>query len=152
MKTLSKTHRAAVVAVVVAGAVMACLLGAAGAQIPYVGEVITFAGNFCPDTYLSAAGQLLSIPDNEELFVLIGTTFGGDGQSTFALPNLGGATVLGTGQGVGLPAIALGQTGGTTTTVTAQTAIAKSVQVPATQSPSLSLTQCVSLFGEFPSP
>ena len=151
MKTLSKTHHAVVVAMIVAGAVMISLVGPADAQQPYVGEVITFAGNFCPAAYLSAEGQLLSIPDDVELFELIGTTFGGDGQSTFAVPDLVGATALGTGQGGGLPNITLGQTGGNTNTVTSQSATAKSVRVPTTQSPFLGLTQCVSLFGIFPS-
>lgn len=151
MKTLSKTHHTVVVAIVVAGTVMTLLVGPAGAQQPYVGEVITFAGDFCPEAYQSAEGQLLSIPNNETLFDLIGTTFGGDGQLTFALPDLRERTAVGTGQRGDLPNITLGRTGGNMNTVTAQTATAKSVRVPATQSPFLSLPQCVSLFGVYPS-
>jgi microcystin-dependent protein len=57
---------------------------------PYVGEIRMFAGNFAPAGWMLCEGQLLSIAENEALFVLIGTTYGGDGQSTFALPDLRG--------------------------------------------------------------
>ena len=55
---------------------------------PYVGEIRMFAGNFPPVGWMFCDGQLLPISENETLFLLIGTTYGGDGQSTFALPNL----------------------------------------------------------------
>ncbi len=55
---------------------------------PYVGEIRMFGGNFAPQGWASCDGQLLSISDNDTLFNLIGTTYGGDGQNTFALPNL----------------------------------------------------------------
>jgi microcystin-dependent protein len=55
---------------------------------PYVGEIRIFAGNFAPAGWMFCDGQLLPISENETLFQLIGTTYGGDGQSTFALPNL----------------------------------------------------------------
>ena len=55
---------------------------------PYVGEIRLFAGTFAPQGWATCDGQLLAIADNETLFNLIGTTYGGDGQSTFALPNL----------------------------------------------------------------
>lgn len=55
---------------------------------PYVGEIRMFAGNFAPSGWLFCDGQLLPISENETLFQLIGTIYGGDGQSTFALPNL----------------------------------------------------------------
>lgn len=57
---------------------------------PYVGEIRMFAGNFAPAGWMLCEGQLLSIAGNETLFNLIGTTYGGDGQSTFALPDLRG--------------------------------------------------------------
>ena len=57
---------------------------------PYVGEIKMFAGNFAPAGWAFCAGQLLAISENETLFQLIGTTYGGDGQSTFALPDLRG--------------------------------------------------------------
>ena len=55
---------------------------------PYVGEIRMFAGNFAPAGWMFCEGQLLPISENETLFQLIGTTYGGDGQSTFALPDL----------------------------------------------------------------
>jgi microcystin-dependent protein len=57
---------------------------------PYVGEIRIFAGNFAPAGWMFCEGQLLPISENETLFNLIGTTYGGDGQSTFALPDLRG--------------------------------------------------------------
>lgn len=57
---------------------------------PYVGEIRMFAGNFAPAGWMMCEGQLLPIAENETLFQLIGTTYGGDGQSTFALPDLRG--------------------------------------------------------------
>ena len=57
---------------------------------PYVGEIRMFAGNFAPAGWMFCEGQLLPISENQTLFQLIGTTYGGDGQSTFALPDLRG--------------------------------------------------------------
>src|ERR1043166_969954 len=57
---------------------------------PYVGEIRIFAGNFAPAGWMFCEGQLLPISENETLFQLIGTTYGGDGDSTFALPDLRG--------------------------------------------------------------
>src|SRR5437899_11539288 len=57
---------------------------------PYVGEIRMFAGNFAPAGWMFCEGQLLPISENETLFQLIGTTYGGDGQSTFGLPDLQG--------------------------------------------------------------
>lgn len=61
---------------------------------PYVGEIRMFGGNFAPAGWMFCDGQLLPIAENETLFQLIGTTFGGDGQSTFALPDLRGRIPL----------------------------------------------------------
>ena len=61
---------------------------------PYVGEVRIFAGNFAPAGWMFCEGQLLPISENETLFQLIGTTYGGDGRSTFALPDLRGRLPL----------------------------------------------------------
>lgn len=60
----------------------------AAAQNPFVGEVQWFGSNFCPNGWANADGSLLAISQNEALFALIGTTYGGDGQNTFALPDL----------------------------------------------------------------
>ncbi len=74
---------------------------------PYVGEIRMFAGNFAPAGWMFCAGQLLPISENETLFQLIGTTYGGDGQSTFALPDLRGRLPLHQGNG-----FILAETGG----------------------------------------
>jgi len=74
---------------------------------PYVGEIRMFAGNFAPAGWAFCEGQLISISENETLFNLIGTTYGGDGQSTFALPDLRGRIPIHQGNG-----FILGETGG----------------------------------------
>jgi len=74
---------------------------------PYVGEIRIFAGNFAPAGWMFCEGQLLPISENETLFQLIGTTYGGDGQSTFALPDLRGRLPLHQGN-----AFVLAETGG----------------------------------------
>src|SRR4051812_37780957 len=68
---------------------------------PYVGEIRMFAGNFAPAGWLFCDGQLLPISENETLFQLIGTIYGGDGESTFALPNLQSRIPLHMGTGAG---------------------------------------------------
>ena len=69
---------------------------------PYVGEIRMFAGNFAPAGWMFCDGSLLPISQNETLFNLIGTTYGGDGQSTFALPDLRGRVPLHQGNGFSL--------------------------------------------------
>ena len=66
---------------------------------PYVGEIRMFAGNFAPAGWMFCEGQLLPISENETLFQLIGTTYGGDGQVTFALPDLRGRVPIHQGNG-----------------------------------------------------
>lgn len=77
---------------------------------PYVGEIRMFAGNFAPLGWLFCQGQLLPIAEYDTLFMLLGTTYGGDGQSNFALPDLRGRVPLHTSS-----AFPLGQAGGTET-------------------------------------
>jgi microcystin-dependent protein len=74
---------------------------------PYIGEIRMFGGNFAPAGWMFCEGQLLPISENEALFNLIGTTYGGDGQSTFALPDLRGRVPLHQGNG-----FILAETGG----------------------------------------
>ncbi len=74
---------------------------------PYVGEIRMFAGNFAPAGWMFCEGQLLPISENETLFQLIGTTYGGDGRSTFALPDLRGRLPMHQGNG-----FILAETGG----------------------------------------
>lgn len=69
---------------------------------PYIGEIRMFAGNFPPVGWALTAGQLMPISQNDALYTLIGTTYGGDGQETFALPNIQGRFPIHSGQGPGI--------------------------------------------------
>ena len=80
---------------------------------PYVGEIRMFAGNFAPNGWMFCEGQLLPISENETLFQLIGTTYGGDGESTFALPNLQSRIPLHMGTGPDGSNFQLAQAAGT---------------------------------------
>jgi microcystin-dependent protein len=79
---------------------------------PYVGEIRMFAGNFAPSGWLFCDGSLLPISEYETLFTLIGTTYGGDGQATFALPDLRGRVPVHAGSGPGLPTVVIGEEAG----------------------------------------
>ena len=79
---------------------------------PFVAEIRMFAGNFAPKGWAQCDGQLLPISQNTALFSLLGTFYGGDGKSTFALPDLQGATPMGQGQGGGLSDRFLGEQSG----------------------------------------
>ena len=80
---------------------------------PFVAEIRMFAGNFAPTGWALCNGQLLPISQNTALFSLLGTTYGGDGKSTFALPNLQDSAPMHPGQGAGLSLRDLGEQGGT---------------------------------------
>lgn len=82
------------------------------ASDPYVGEVIIVPYTFCPSGFVEANGSLRSISQETVLFALYGTTFGGDGVSTFQLPDLRGRVPINAGTGPGLSSYVLGQTGG----------------------------------------
>lgn len=79
---------------------------------PTLAVITMFAGNFAPRGWALCAGQLLPINQNQALFSLLGTTFGGNGTTNFGLPNLQGRTPIHAGQGPGLSPYALGQSGG----------------------------------------
>jgi microcystin-dependent protein len=82
---------------------------------PFIAEIRIFAGNFAPRGWAFCNGQLLPISQNTALFSLIGTTYGGDGRTTTALPNLQGRAPMHPGRGPGLTARTLGQQGGAET-------------------------------------
>ena len=82
---------------------------------PFIAEIRIFAGNFAPRSWAFCDGQLLPIAQNTALFSLIGTTYGGDGRSTTALPNLQGRAPMHPGRGPGLTARRLGEKVGTET-------------------------------------
>lgn len=91
---------------------------------PFVGQVIAVGFNFAPVGWVLCNGQLLPIAEYEVLYTLIGTTYGGNGQTTFAVPDLRGRSPLGQGTGPGLPPAVIGQAGGSenVTLTTAQVA------------------------------
>jgi microcystin-dependent protein len=82
---------------------------------PFLGQIIIFGGNFAPQGWAFCDGTLLSISQNTALFSLLGTTYGGNGTTTFALPDLRGRAAVGFGQGPGLTNYDLGQSIGTET-------------------------------------
>jgi len=88
---------------------------------PFVAEVRIFTGNFAPKGWALCDGQLLPISQNTALFSLLGTTYGGDGKSNFALPNLQGCAPMQAGQGQGLSLRDLGETAGEQTVTLLQT-------------------------------
>lgn len=79
---------------------------------PFIGQIIHVPFTYAPRGYAYCNGQLLSIASNQALFSILGTTYGGDGRTTFALPNLQGRVPIGSGQGPGLSNRILGATGG----------------------------------------
>ncbi|MDQ1357508.1 MAG: hypothetical protein QOE07_1185 [Acidimicrobiaceae bacterium] len=79
---------------------------------PFLGEIRTFGFNFAPRGWAFCAGQLLAISQNTALFSLLGTTYGGNGQTTFALPDLRGRVGISVGQGPGLENYDLGEVNG----------------------------------------
>jgi microcystin-dependent protein len=119
---------------------------------PYVGEIRMFAGNFAPAGWMFCEGQLLPISENETLFQLLGTTYGGDGQSTFALPDLRGRLPLHQGNG-----FSLAETGGaeeitlTVNQIPAHThPMLGSSNTAASNSPTSNLGARVTIAGVFP--
>jgi len=121
-----------------------------GAAHDILGEVMPFAGNFVPRDYLPADGQLLSIAQNQALFALLGTTYGGDGRTTFALPDLRGRTIIGAssfdplGELVGSPTVSLSNP-------QVPNGFTSGVQPFANREPSLALNYVIALTGIFPS-
>ena len=103
---------------------------------PFIAEIRMFAGNFAPRGWAFCMGQIMSIAQNTALFSLLGTNYGGNGQTTFALPDLRGRVPVGTGQGPGLPSVDLGEKSGSPThtlIITEMPAHNHPVSVPASQ-------------------
>ncbi|TNE57277.1 MAG: hypothetical protein EP344_11430 [Bacteroidetes bacterium] len=96
---------------------------------PLLGEIILFGGNFAPRGWAFCNGQLLPISQNQALFSILGTTYGGDGRTTFGLPDLRGRAPVGAGRGLGLSDLRLGERYG------AETAMVKTnkISVPSAQ-------------------
>lgn len=81
----------------------------------FIAQIIMFGGNFAPRGWAFCDGQLLAISQNTALFSLLGTTYGGDGRTTFGLPDLRGRVAVHQGNGPGLPPVSLGAKGGSPT-------------------------------------
>jgi microcystin-dependent protein len=105
--------RSSVAVAVLAASAFAMAPTASAGPDEYLGEILTVGFNFCPRGTLEADGRLLPISSYTALFSLYGTTYGGDGRTTFALPDLRGRTIVNAGQGPGLTNRPLGQRGGT---------------------------------------
>jgi microcystin-dependent protein len=82
---------------------------------PFIGEIRMVAFNYAPEGWALCAGQTIAVTQNQALFALLGTFYGGNGVSNFQLPNLQGRSPVGVGQGLGLSTINIGETGGTET-------------------------------------
>jgi len=113
-KTMDKVYKHSMAGLALAFTSITMTPGTAAAcgVEPFIGEVCTFGFNFCPRGYAAANGALLSIAQNTALFSLLGTTYGGNGQTTFALPDLRGRAGVSAGQGPGLSTVVLGEVGG----------------------------------------
>jgi len=94
---------------------------------PFIAEIKIFAGNFAPRSFAFCNGQLLPISQNTALFALIGTTYGGDGRTTTALPNMQDRIPMHPGRGPGLTSRRLGEKGGATTATLNATQIANHI-------------------------
>ncbi|MFZ5822959.1 MAG: phage tail protein [Bacillota bacterium] len=92
---------------------------------PYVGEIRMFAGTYAPEGWALCDGQILSIAENQQIFALIGTTYGGDGQTTFRLPDLRGRIPISIGRAASGHTYQIGQAGG------AETVTLSAAQMPA---------------------
>jgi microcystin-dependent protein len=116
----------------------------------YIGEIRIFAGIKCPQNWHICDGTILPIQENEALFTLIGTTYGGDGQTNFALPDLRGKVPIHMGQGIGLTARTIGQTGGVTdvglleSNLPSHTHALMASQAPATQNSPANMVLAIS--------
>jgi microcystin-dependent protein len=112
---------------------------------PFVGEIRLFGGNFAPAGWAFCNGQLLSIAENDVLFTLIGTTYGGDGQSTFALPDLQGRIPVHQGSG-----FVIGQKAGTETITLTVNQMPTHTHVPSASSTGGSDTPSGNVWGKSP--
>lgn len=106
-----KLQRTALAMAALAGATFTGATPAASQDV-MMGTVEQFGFNFCPRGWMATQGQLLPISQYNALFSLLGTTYGGDGRTTFALPDTQGRMMIGTGTGSGLPTYSWGQRGG----------------------------------------
>ncbi len=112
---------------------------------PYLATIIAFAGTFAPRGWAYCHGQEISISSNTALFSLLGTTYGGNGQTTFRLPDLRGRVMVGAGQGNGLPHYELGQAG------VEKAAVNTDAAKPSVNHAYLAINYIIALQGMYPS-
>ena len=113
---------------------------------PYVGEIRMFAGDYAPAGWALCNGASLGPDQNKELFALLGTTYGGDGQTGFKLPDLQGRVPLHMGQGPGLQSYVVGETGGVETVTLTVPALAGHTHVVAASTQNGQLSQPTNAF------
>ena len=141
------------------GALMVGAAPAADAGMDdYLGEIVTVGFNFCPRGMMEADGRLLPIAENTALFSLLGTMYGGDGRTTFALPDRRGRVMVGAGQGPGLTDRRQGERGGTESDIAGPALAHDGGADPLGEStagnnmpPYLALKQCIVTQGIYPS-
>ena len=136
--------------ILMATASLAAASGTASAQEPFIGEIRVFGSNFCPRGWADADGQILPIAQNSALFSLYGTMYGGDGRSTFALPDLRGRAILHEGNGPGLEPTTQGERKGYEEAM-APRANAQRQRDTVRTTPTLTIRYCVALVGIYPS-
>lgn len=117
-----RTKHAAIAASLTAALGIAPMAAQACGDQAYIGTICYTAANYCPSGYLQASGQVLQIAQHQALFSLVGSVYGGNGSTTFALPDLQGRFPVGTGQGQGLPLVVRGQKDGVPSTSVTLTA------------------------------
>lgn len=101
-------------AAMIAGGMMTAPAPAKAQSDPLLGQMMLFGGNFCPRGWTAADGKLLAISQYQAVFSIMGTTYGGDGRTTFGMPDLRGRAPISVGSGPGLPNYAQGSKGGST--------------------------------------
>lgn len=116
---------------------------------PLIGTVILFAGNFAPRGWAKCDGQMLAITNHQALFSLLGTTYGGDGRTTFSLPDLRGRSPLGEGTGPGLQKKYLGER--TSTKFNINPEMKATIETNIGQEHGLAMTYIIALDGILPS-
>lgn len=149
-------------AVALAGGIAAFSTPAAACgSDPYIGEICTYAFDWCPNGFVPADGRTLQVNQYTALFALVGVQYGGDGKTTFGVPDLRGRVVVGTGTGNGLAPVKLAQPFGQQTVTPGAVpvaggkppdpvvGVAASQPIP-TQPPSLGMTVCIATMGLFP--
>ena len=118
--------------------------------VAYIGEVRAFAFGFIPKDWLTCDGQVIKVNQYMELFSLLGTTYGGDGMTTFGLPDLRGRMIIDKGQGPGLTARRLGDKGGQEATGTAADNTKADAAAGNNMPPFLTLNYCIRMEGQYP--